>query len=65
MLLPMYAVADLIAIYFVAGVIPLMFYLLLALIVKWQMLLPFVWKMENNISLFELLADVIAICVED
>ena len=50
MLLPMYVVADLIAIYFVAGVIPLVFCLLLALIVKWHMLLPFVWKMENHIS---------------
>ena len=51
MLLPMYAFADLIAIYFfTVGVIPLVFYLLLALIVKWQMLLPFVWKMENHIS---------------
>ena len=50
MLLPMYVVADLIVIYSVVGVIPLVFYLLLALIVKWQMLLPFVWKMENHIS---------------
>ena len=50
MLLPMYFWQILLPFILWQVLYHLCFNLLLALIVNWQMLLPFMWKMENHIS---------------
>ena len=49
-LLILFLLADVIANVLLADLIAICIDLLLALFVNWQMLLPFMWKMENHIT---------------